>query len=933
MDAAGGSLPHVGLDGGHDFNRAWIDGRRGGGGGIPIARPLGTMMLILAGLSVGAHVTKQSTFAAALVVGIIFAAADLPTHHETVFESEVTVMLNEFGMAIVLFFGGISVDVDMLRRYWSAVIVVGPGMAVACAGLFALVSWGIGLCEEAGSIFFFGVACSLTSQELLHDFEARHGSRTLHVKLMNALMLSQDFITVIAVTVLHAFERSLNPVLVVSSCSSVANAPALPSSSVANASDTTAGHRSWARHLLSVSSQGNLTNASNVNASHSNVSGHTVSGEHGAPHEGTGVHSTPGVSAGGASVVANVTGNQSCVLRRMTSEEAALQGEHLHDFCSLGGEIGSAIGIGILVLFFFWLMMRYFNGAIVRQFMKDGELLFICAMAYSLGTCGMCHLLGFSHLAGAYIAGLSLSFHPSRVQINSKIQALRTLGRILFCFSTGIVANVKGHLFVGQNFGWAVLIAVLVVLVQPIFMIFCCWFACLKCRSTVYTALLHNSLGERSIIVMVVAQRAGVFSEEVLAVLVTAVVFSITLSAAGILFVDNVHKALMPLLTFLERPSESEKEREAKLPCRFQGHVVLLGFNETGLEVAEFFRKINHDVVMCDLDPVLHTTFLWSYKGTGTKRKKQVAPGSFRMRQADAAQKLDQISPDGVRVHGANMGPTKLDEVDHETYQTHATLPLAASPLMASVSSSTTDKHAIEMTTSPVGLMSEGPTPASGTVQVNESPASPRNHDGEVTLDASGDTADHAPKGKQDLHAILEQFKLHKDAEDIKANGVNAMEDLFEIEPAMLPDLILSPIAKAKLKKLLRHVNAPGWKDEKPTSSPFSTHANPHLQRAASSQSSPSHASTVRPGEAVPALPKSVLASARPGSVGSEVSFSSRGGLGSSPSAPSGRPAPQPPPRAESFARTGEATRPPAPKFAESNVLRPVCVNVVCAFM
>jgi UDP-N-acetylmuramoylalanine-D-glutamate ligase len=61
---------------------------------------------------------------------------------------------------------------------------------------------------------------------------------------------------------------------------------------------------------------------------------------------------------------------------------------------------------------------------------------------------------------------------------------------------------------------------------------------------------------------------------------------------------------LLPLLSFLETTSKSEKERESKSSHRFRDHVMILGFNETGLEVAEFFRQTHTDVVVCDLDPV-----------------------------------------------------------------------------------------------------------------------------------------------------------------------------------------------------------------------------------------------------------------------------------------------------------------------------------------
>jgi Kef-type K+ transport system membrane component KefB len=57
------------------------------------------------------------------------------------------------------------------------------------------------------------------------------------------------------------------------------------------------------------------------------------------------------------------------------------------------------------VMLFWTLMTKFFNNQIVRMFIRDGELLFICALAYCYGSFGTCYIIGFSPMAGAYMAG------------------------------------------------------------------------------------------------------------------------------------------------------------------------------------------------------------------------------------------------------------------------------------------------------------------------------------------------------------------------------------------------------------------------------------------------------------------------------------------------------------------------------------------------
>ena len=53
----------------------------------------------------------------------------------------------------------------------------------------------------------------------------------------------------------------------------------------------------------------------------------------------------------------------------------------------------------------------------------------------------------------------------------------------------------------------------------------------------------------------------------------------------------------------------------------FNNHVVILGWNETGFELAEHFREQRKDVVVVDLDYKLHAAFKFSYKGVATQRE------------------------------------------------------------------------------------------------------------------------------------------------------------------------------------------------------------------------------------------------------------------------------------------------------------------------
>ena len=49
---------------------------------------------------------------------------------DTALDPEVNLELIELGNVLVLFFAGLSVDLDTFQQYWSVIVVVGSGYAV-----------------------------------------------------------------------------------------------------------------------------------------------------------------------------------------------------------------------------------------------------------------------------------------------------------------------------------------------------------------------------------------------------------------------------------------------------------------------------------------------------------------------------------------------------------------------------------------------------------------------------------------------------------------------------------------------------------------------------------------------------------------------------------------------------------------------------------
>lgn len=554
------SLAGAGVQNATAAHAAGVDAMRrgGGGGGDPISKPIGLMMMVLAFLSFGAHLTRQSQISAALLTGLLFGWARLDSvsygEGSRTWESFLNPTLNhtliELGNCLVLFFAGLSVNVSIVDEYWWQIIVVGSGYGLFATVLFALLGWGSGLCEGAGTIIFFGICCSLSSKQLMVDHLYRVNQyKTLHSKILQGVALFQDVIAIFAMAILDAFEVV----------------------------------------KVDLDAHYNTTNATAVRR--------------------------------------GAAGNVSSVVP-WTVE----QPKHVwHDRYLLGDQIGTSISLTIAIGVVFCLLNYFVLERLFRFFTVDGEMLFIGTMAYNLGSSALCQAIGFSPMIGSYFAGLSLSFLPSRHQIEHKISSLRGYGMTTFYFMMGIYVHIDGSFF-EKSFGWSLLFTLIVVFVGPVVIWFMGWVAGLTSRTTVYTSLLSNSLGETTLTLQVLAYQAGIFNKEVFLVLVVTTLMSINLCCVGTIFIDKLYDVLRPFVGYwLDSPSTAEKKREQAKGIGVEenkktGHVVILGFNETGQDLAEFFRERKEEVFVVDLDPALHAAFKFAYKGVKGHRIPRCAP-------------------------------------------------------------------------------------------------------------------------------------------------------------------------------------------------------------------------------------------------------------------------------------------------------------------
>ena len=177
----------------------------------------------------------------------------------------------------------------------------------------------------------------------------------------------------------------------------------------------------------------------------------------------------------------------------------------LFDLGRVGVEILRAVGLFVALLLCLSLLKLFVLERAFKIYRREAELLFIGSMAYNFGVSALCQLVGFSPAAGAYFAGMSLAFLPTRSHIESKISSLKGFGMISFYFMLGISLHLDAASF-SRLAPLSALVAALVAFAMPAVWVAATRVVRLRGRTRSYIGCVSNSMGEFSLIVQVRAR-------------------------------------------------------------------------------------------------------------------------------------------------------------------------------------------------------------------------------------------------------------------------------------------------------------------------------------------------------------------------------------------------------------------------------------------
>lgn len=167
---------------------------------------IGVIIVIAAFLALLARVLKQPLVLAYILTGLIMS----PSLIGVVKNSEVITTFSEFGIAFLLFFAGLEMNIRKIKEIGKTATSIGIIQFLALAFISFLILLLFSFRKE--EIIFLAIAIPFSSALIVKLLGDKHRLDTLHARIAIGILLVQDIIAIIALTILSTKTFAIFPV-------------------------------------------------------------------------------------------------------------------------------------------------------------------------------------------------------------------------------------------------------------------------------------------------------------------------------------------------------------------------------------------------------------------------------------------------------------------------------------------------------------------------------------------------------------------------------------------------------------------------------------------------------------------------------------------------------------------------------------------------
>ena len=225
------------------------------------------------------------------------------------------------------------------------------------------------------------------------------------------------------------------------------------------------------------------------------------------------------------------------------------------------------------------------------------EVLFLFALGWGFGSAALFERAGFSIEIGALLAGVALASLPYTHEISARLRPLRDFFIVVFFIALGTRLTF-------QDFGSivpAILVATgIVIVIKPLLIMFIMGIMGYTKRTSFKTAVTMAQISEFSLVFVIVGNRNGLISNNLVSITTMVALVTITISSYLIIYSEKIYILLKtPLSIFEKRKVRGEHE------TRQRSELILFGYQKGGHDFLKVFQSLGKRYVVIDYDPAV----------------------------------------------------------------------------------------------------------------------------------------------------------------------------------------------------------------------------------------------------------------------------------------------------------------------------------------
>ncbi len=224
------------------------------------------------------------------------------------------------------------------------------------------------------------------------------------------------------------------------------------------------------------------------------------------------------------------------------------------------------------------------------------ELLFLFAIGWGFGFAALFERAGFSLEMGALLSGVALASLPFTREISARLRPLRDFFIIVFFITLGSQLNF-GH--IGILLPAIVIGSFVVIVIKPLVVLAIMGFMGYTKNTSFKTAVATAQVSEFSLVFIILGNKQGLVSNDLVATITIIALISIAVSAYMIIYADKLYELFEVDLAMFER----RKVRSAGPDRRRTFDLVLFGYHKGGSEFIKLFDNLKRSYVVVDYDP------------------------------------------------------------------------------------------------------------------------------------------------------------------------------------------------------------------------------------------------------------------------------------------------------------------------------------------